>query len=341
MTIVATKGLEQAILGHEEGSCDEIYPVIDNIPRLLVGNSRSSLYQSHSAWFRHWQARSFEHWRPRPAEHDAGHQLVARFDSEWQHFDDVGTNEHSELFVQYFDVVPPEALTSGKVAVDAGCGAGRWAYELGRRGVKVIAIDLGLSVEVARRNTAEIGNVVCVQADIVTLPLRDGSVDLAYSLGVLHHVDQTSQALAHVANAVAPGGHCLVYLYYALETRSVTHRAIFKAVDVLRRRTVSLPRPLLIAISELVALICYLPLARLSLLLGTIGWSRAAAALPLSYYAKRSFRVMRNDSLDRFGTALEKRYTRAQIRELMTESGLVNITISDGVPFWHAVGQKQ
>ena len=62
--------------------------------------------------------------------------------------------------------------------------------------------------------------------------------------------------------------------------------------------------------------------------------------LPLSAYRDRSFYVMRNDALDRFGTRLEQRFTRAEITALMASAGLDHIVFSDRVPFWCAVGRR-
>ena len=49
--------------------------------------------------------------------------------------------------------------------------------------------------------------------------------------------------------------------------------------------------------------------------------------------------MMRTDSLDRFGTALEKRYTRAEMESLMREAGLIDIQFCSSV-FWCAVGTR-
>jgi hypothetical protein len=49
---------------------------------------------------------------------------------------------------------------------------------------------------------------------------------------------------------------------------------------------------------------------------------------------------MRTDALDRFGTALEQRFTRAQIRQMMEAAGLRDVTFSDELPYWCAVGWK-
>ncbi len=50
---------------------------------------------------------------------------------------------------------------------------------------------------------------------------------------------------------------------------------------------------------------------------------------------------MRTDAHDRFGTRLEKRFTKKKIKEMMQEAGLTDIQFSPKEPFWVAVGIKQ
>jgi len=47
---------------------------------------------------------------------------------------------------------------------------------------------------------------------------------------------------------------------------------------------------------------------------------------------------MRTDSLDRFGTSLEHRFSKEEIEEMMTHCGLNNIRFYEGPPFWCAIG---
>jgi hypothetical protein len=49
---------------------------------------------------------------------------------------------------------------------------------------------------------------------------------------------------------------------------------------------------------------------------------------------------MRTDARDRFGTPLEQRFTRAQIRDMCTAAGLVDLRFSPQAPFWCVVGFK-
>ena len=62
--------------------------------------------------------------------------------------------------------------------------------------------------------------------------------------------------------------------------------------------------------------------------------------IPLSYYSNKSFNVIRNDSLDRFGTPLEQRFSKKQIEKMMHEAGLHDIKFSNNQPYWHVIGQK-
>ena len=92
-------------------------------------------------------------------------------------------------------------------------------------------------------------------------------------------------------------------------------------------------------VCDLIAFIVYFPLARLSLLFFKFGFN--VNNIPLSFYRDKSFYVMRTDSLDRFGTSLEKRFSKDEIRSMMLKSGLKEIRFSNKEPFWTAIGIKE
>ena len=50
---------------------------------------------------------------------------------------------------------------------------------------------------------------------------------------------------------------------------------------------------------------------------------------------------MRTDSRDRFGTPLEKRYSKEEIHQMMKEAELEKIKFKNSVPFWTVVGHKK
>lgn len=306
---------------------------------MLVGPARAAVRDGHAGWFRRFGTDLAE-WGSTTTAGRRDLDLVARFDEEWRRFSIVGTAEFEAVFRQYFDLVPDAPPEPPSLVLDAGCGGGRWAHQMQQRGARVIALDLGRSVEVAERNTRSGGRVACVQGDVRTPPLRESSFDLVYSLGVLHHIEETELALARLARLVRPQGRFLLYLYYALETRGLAYRALFRIVDGVRRLLSASPQPVTVAGATLIATGLYWPLARLSRGVRALGQHRLAERIPLSFYQDSSFQVMRNDSLDRFGTRLEKRYTRQQLASLMAEAGLTGIEVSPRAPYWHAVGTR-
>ena len=56
-------------------------------------------------------------------------------------------------------------------------------------------------------------------------------------------------------------------------------------------------------------------------------------------YRNTSFYTMRTDSRDRFGTPLEQRFTRSEIKDMMLAAGLDDIKFSNR-SFWVAVGKN-
>jgi SAM-dependent methyltransferase len=155
----------------------------------------------------------------------------------------------------------------------------------------------------------------------------------------LHHVIDTQDAICSIANVLKPGAPFLIYLYYAFDQRPWWFRAIWKASDILRRLISIMPLFMKNFICECIALLIYLPLARMALLLDRLGI--LPSSWPLAYYRNRKYYVMRTDALDRFGTRLEKRFSRQEIKIMLKSAGFKDIHFSDTEPFWCAVGIKE
>ena len=129
-----------------------------------------------------------------------------------------------------------------------------------------------------------------------------------------------------------------MYLYYDIEGGSLLRRSLLRIVTGMRYVIARLPRPAKVVLADLIAVVLYLPLARLAKLVDRLG--RDPSSIPLFQYRNRSFYVMRNDSLDRFGTRLEKRFSQAEVQHLLEGSGLERVTFASGPPWWVAVAWK-
>lgn len=97
-------------------------------------------------------------------------------------------------------------VSAGAVVLDAGCGTGRVAIELGRRGYRVVGVDADPSMlEAARTKAPELDWQL---ADLATLQLRD-VFDLAVLAGnvMIFLVPGTEgPVLERVAGHLTPGG---------------------------------------------------------------------------------------------------------------------------------------
>lgn len=264
-------------------------------------------------------------------------KTVQSFGEEWSAFHNFSKQEIQKIGNDYFDLLTIDS--SNFVALDVGCGSGRWSLYLSPRVKFIEAIDPSSAVWVAKKLLKDLKNIRVTQASVEHLPFSDNAFDLVYSLGVLHHVPNTSSAIQHCFEKTKHGGYFLLYLYYNHENRGFVFRFIFRCSNLLRKIISIFPLGLKKVTCNLIATLIYWPLAKLSTIVAffSISW---ASKLPLSYYKKTSFFVMRNDALDRFGTPLEKRFSKSEINKMLTQVGFVNIQFSPHEPYWHVLAQK-
>ncbi len=266
-------------------------------------------------------------------------KTVEGFGEEWAAFDQfaLDEDEHRELFDGYFALFPFEELAEAE-GFDLGCGSGRWAALVAPRVGKLHCIDPSAkALDVARRRLADFGNAEFHCAGVDEMPIADESQDFGYSLGVLHHIPDTQAAMEACVRKLKPGAPFLVYLYYNFDNRPAWFRTLWKASEVFRYPIARLPFRVRRQVTNVIAATVYLPLARTARLLEKSG--RNVASFPLSAYRNLSFYTMRTDALDRFGTRLEQRFSKAQIAEMMTKAGLTDIEFGASV-HWVACGRK-
>jgi SAM-dependent methyltransferase len=222
---------------------------------------------------------------------------------------------------------------------DLGCGSGRWAALVAPHVAKLHCIDpSNKALDVARRRLKGIGNVDFQLAAAHDIPLPDESQDFGYSLGVLHHIPNTGLALRHCVAKLRRGAPFLLYLYYLFDNRPGWYRALWKASELGRNIISRLPFGARRGLAEIIAATVYFPLARTARLAERLG--AGVSGWPLSHYRTYGFYTMRTDALDRFGTKLEQRFSRAEIEAMMHRSGLENIQFRNAPPYWIAVGWK-
>ncbi|MEM7541938.1 MAG: class I SAM-dependent methyltransferase [Pseudomonadota bacterium] len=268
-------------------------------------------------------------------------KVVEGFGHEWSTFDQHDTLEQQrQIFEQYFSLFPFAEIGADAVGFDLGCGSGRWAYFVSEHVANLHLIDPSpAALEVARKNLMVRQNCEFHQASVDAIPLKDSSMDFGYSLGVLHHVPNTQQGIASCVSKLKVGAPFLLYLYYAFDNRPLWFKALWRVSDLGRRVISVLPQRPKLMVSQLIAAFIYWPLARFALIAERLGVN--VEHLPLAAYRDETFYVMRTDALDRFGTRLERRFTRLAVQQMMEEAGLERIRFRDGTPYWCALGFRR
>jgi SAM-dependent methyltransferase len=107
-------------------------------------------------------------------------------------------------------------LRPGDRVLDMGCGAGRHAFEMFRRGGDVVAFDQDgdelaavLDLFGAMRDAGEVplgAEADIKQGDALALPFVDGEFDRVVAAEVLEHIPDDAGAIAELARVLRPGG---------------------------------------------------------------------------------------------------------------------------------------
>jgi SAM-dependent methyltransferase len=120
---------------------------------------------------------------------------------------------HSDVRPFYASMATISAMPDGSTIVDAPCGSGVALRAL-RQGQRVRYIGYDLSPEMLRRagrraKTLQLDQVELVEANVESLPLDGGRVDLFVSYFGLHCVPDPAAAVREAARCLRPGGRLL------------------------------------------------------------------------------------------------------------------------------------
>lgn len=166
-------------------------------------------------------------------------ETAARFAEEWLRWSDLRDYYEQEFFAWLAPLTAADF--AGQLVFEGGCGKGRHTALAASHGAKaVVSIDLGQSAFVAFAHTRHLPNAHVVIGDLMRPPVRP-VFDLAFSVGVLHHLPDPAAGFASLASRVRDGGRVAFWVYGQEGNEWIT-----KYVDPVRTKLTSrLPAGLL------------------------------------------------------------------------------------------------
>jgi SAM-dependent methyltransferase len=248
-----------------------------------------------------------------------------RFGYEWATYADI-LPVYEEQFRRWTPHLSPPDWR-GATFLDVGCGMGRnsyWPMTYGAAGG--VAVDLDpRSLAAARRNLARFPTLEIHETSAYNLPFEK-RFDIAFSIGVIHHLEFPTRALTAMVRAVKPGGRVAIWVY-----GRENNRWLIRFLNPVRS-----------------AMFSRLPVAwvhHLSFYPTVLLWLLLRAGLrPISYFrliATFSFPHLRSIVFDQMLPRVANYWSHDEVDALMREAGLQDITL-DWVNemSWAAIGTK-
>jgi SAM-dependent methyltransferase len=248
-----------------------------------------------------------------------------RFGYEWDIYAEI-LPEHEEQFRRWTVPLEPQDW-QGKDFLDVGCGMGRnsyWPLRYGAAGGVAVDID-ERSLESARRNLKPFPTIQVMRVSAYDLPFED-RFDLAFSIGVIHHLERPERALERMVRAVKPGGRVLIWVY-----GRENNGWLVSVLDPLRRVLFSrLP----IGVTHHLSLY---PAALLWLLL-------RLGVRPIEYFrlvGKFDFAHLRSIVFDQMLPRIAHYWPRETVARMMTEAELEDVSLTwVNQMSWSAIGTR-
>jgi SAM-dependent methyltransferase/uncharacterized protein YbaR (Trm112 family) len=320
--------------------CDERYPVIDGIPRLLRPALLARIRVRHRGFFaRHPELCPTEE----PVADGAVADTLESFTRQRLDLQPPGP-EFVQQWREHLATNLGRACTltglAGRLVLDVGCGFGRHLRVATDAGAETVGVDLSGGVDVARRNVGAHPRCHIVQADIHDRPLRERLFDVVWSFGVLHHLADPRAGFRTIVPFARPdGGLVAIWVYgyrgmtfsYRLSHMRPLHRVVRRLSAANRVRASK-------AVAGILALGWWGPLR----LARRLGLGRLATRAPLAVYVDHPWTAQVAAVHDRLSTPITHFHDRDELHDWLASARLADAVVEDtDRRGWRAYGWRQ
>jgi SAM-dependent methyltransferase len=273
---------------------------------------------------------------PRFAEDitDVQERTAEAFGYEWNRYSSLEAR-YRQQFLDWIRPLEPGAFV-GRNVLEGGCGKGRHtalSAEFGAR--NVVAIDLSSAVDAAFANTRHLPNAHIVQGDLNHPPVKQ-VFDLAYSIGVLHHLPDPERGFHALVSKLVPGGSMAAWVYGREGNGWIVH----VVTPVREHVTARLPHRLLDTLAGALTVPLF---AATRLVYGPMGNTSLGRKLPyqpyLTYIAPFDFREQRSIVFDHLVAPVAFYLRRDEFAGWFERAGLENVQINaHNANSWRGLG---
>ena len=140
------------------------------------------------------------------------HGSPDRFGHSWNIFNEM-LPVHEKQFLRWTTGLE-KSEWQGKEFLDVGCGIGRnsyWPLTYGAKSSLSIDID-ERTLAAARKNLEEFAGAAIENRSAYEIR-ESNRFDIAFSIGVIHHLEKPGEAVAEMVKSLKPGGTLLLWLY--------------------------------------------------------------------------------------------------------------------------------
>ncbi len=318
------------IMQGELFSDDNYYPIIDGVPRLLVGELKKDLLQKkHDFLFTYREQLSDafqDEWQKAVNDIQDLDSFMAHQKRTSESFSFERNNIYKENsfeesnFLHFWWWYAGKEDIAGKIVLDIGCGSWRFTKVIAALGAKVsIWVDLSEAVDFAFWLTKHLDSIFIVQGDIYNLPFNH-NIEIATSIGVLHHLPNPAGWFSAIAKKVlAPEGRIIIWVY----ARKNNARALY-FYEPIRTITRHIPKRLLLWLCHIPAIIVH-GINYLTQFIWRLWFKNAIKHIPFYYYINFPYNMKHNDAFDVLATPKSNYYYTEDIAKRYNDAGLHGI----------------
>lgn len=250
-----------------------------------------------------------------------------RFGYEWSKYCKI-LPIYQEQFDLWTSPLIKKSDWKDKFFLDVGCGIGRnsfWPLTYGASEAFCIDVD-NRTLECAKANLKKFSNVSVINRSAYQIN-ENNKFDIAFSIGVIHHLEDPKLAISNMVKAVKPGGKVLIWVY-----GYENNEWVVKYFNPLRKFLFSrLP----------ISIVHFLSIFPTFLLYIFVRVTKGKTEY-MNLIRKFSFSHLRSIVFDQMLPKIANYYKEDEAKDLMESAGLINIKTNwVNEMSWSVMGKKR